>query len=323
MPEMHWIHYADAGQRTEETLVDDNLLCQGKIVFLRHSWLTGEEPTGKVTALTRWEDPTNYFKRVLQRLHIKQVGEPSVHKVKRTKGYVESTTGWSVGALNPARFAAYHFEDGFDHRSHPVWVSDSSRKMISTSAEAGLAATVHGIGGKLGFGRGTVRVWTCNKDPELSLEFMLPWQSDTHDLRAFAAKYLGYLAPYLDVEEALEAGSDGYLPRDKPADWGFSLEPNSISLDEGGEATVAVTVSAPTPGKAAFAVRVVEQGNPDNFVVSPIVEVEQTEEGAEEEARRLQEEAATERVRSQHEIAAKTQAQLKVKLLQHPPPKPK
>jgi hypothetical protein len=60
MPEMHWIHYRD-DQKKEERVVSDNLLCQGKIVFLRHSWLTKKEETGKVTALTRWEDPTKFF----------------------------------------------------------------------------------------------------------------------------------------------------------------------------------------------------------------------------------------------------------------------
>jgi hypothetical protein len=310
MPELHWIHYADPA-KSNEKFVDNNLLCQGKIVFLRHCWLTGESPTEKVTALTRMEDPTSFFGRILRRLHIRKIGAPSVLGVtERVEGEVESTTGWSVGALNPARFAAYHFEDGFGHQSPPIWVSDSARGSAENMVEAGIGATYQGAGGYVKTKRHTFVIWTCNKDPDLSLELMLPWQSGTHDLRAFAAEYLGYLAPYLDIEETLDAESDGYLPREVPEGWDFSLERDFITLGEGEGAAVDVTVSAPTPGRAAFAVRVVEQGNPDNFVVSPIIEVEQTQEDLQEEERRQQAEEEKEKEARRHEMVVEKQRRL-------------
>jgi hypothetical protein len=323
MPEMHWIYYADADQRTGEKAVDDDLLCQGKLVFLRHRWLRGEKSTGKVTVLTRWEDPTSFLARVGKNLHLKKLGGPSPYGVSpRTRGCVESDTGWSVGALNPARFAGYHFEDDFAHRSPVVWVSDSPSGTVDRNKHASIGAMIKGIGIHAGAGTKKFRIWTCNKDPDLLLELMLPWQPGPHNLRAFAVEYLAYLAPNLEAEEALDAASDGYLPPEAPADWHFSLEPTSISLGEGEEATVDVTVSAPTPGRAAFAVRVFEKGEPDNFVISPIVEVEQTVQGAQAEVRRLEAAADAEKARIQHEISAKKIERLKEEARKHPHPKP-
>lgn len=55
-------------------------------------------------------------------------------------------------------------------------------------------------------------------------------------------------------------------------------------------------VSALTVGKAVFAVRVVDKANPNNFVVSPIVAVEQTMEGIEQDRKEQSERARARRI---------------------------
>jgi hypothetical protein len=276
MPELHWIHYADLKRKSKETVVDNNLLCQGKVVFLRHSWLSGEDPLNEVTALTFQEDPTWFFWQILKSLRILKFGAPSEYKViPLAQGGVESAEHWSAGARNPSRFAAYHFEDGFGNRSPTIWVTDSARKKTSTSGAVGIGAMWESMGAKVHGGRHTLRVWTCNKDPDLTFELLLPGRSGKQDLWSFAAEYLGYLAPNLAAEEALDVASDGYLRREVPSGWDIRLERDSISLGEDEAAAIAVTISAPSRGTTAFAVRVAEKSNPDNFVVSPIVEVHQ------------------------------------------------
>ncbi|MFZ1993931.1 MAG: hypothetical protein WAU75_07470, partial [Solirubrobacteraceae bacterium] len=123
-------------------------------------------------------------------------------------------------------------------------------------------------------------------DPEVNLSVMTPWAQNADDnlreyLHELAADSTEEGEDSGQLEEELIAYLTPNLPEQAPGGWQFTLPTSQLSLRDGERAEVSVQLRAPTPGSAAFAIQVTEQGRAEpNSVVSDVVIIEVPEDPA-------------------------------------------
>lgn len=167
--------------------------------------------------------------------------------------------------------STYRFNCDHYHWSEELHVTQTRFAVVHANIGGGLAVPT--LGGtatmRAGFGRVAINVRAV-QDPQIEASIVWPW-SEQLDLADLIRSDIVPEATSRDTE--IEDLLSEMLPTATPSNWDIRLDTPSINLDEGEEVTLRVSVNAPTPGRAAFAValRDVDQ---DQLLVSEVFEYE-------------------------------------------------
>ena len=113
---------------------------------------------------------------------------------------------------------------------------------------------------------------------DVGVELLAPWGESDETLLDFVRAY------YLDVThdpaaanaaaEKFIAENGDVLPGERPANWGFSMEPGAFSGQAGGQESFALTGSLGSAGVTYLAIKLVDQADPSRVAVSRIFRLE-------------------------------------------------
>lgn len=217
------------------------------------------------------EVPSAFLAILLRLLRIERnpVTPVSLKAVKVAKGVSESEHTWSAAVPPNRTHVEWFFTDDKGFVSPQICVT---KRAVSTR-EGRLGATV-GIGptALIPAPELQVRADVEHKvitveavtDPVLRAELILPWEADVGDLRkVIHADISERVIKDLPAERREEADSllaellAQYLPNTPPPRWEITTRTEAFEVGPDAPAEVKVLVLAPTPGRAAFWVRLV------------------------------------------------------------------
>lgn len=116
-------------------------------------------------------------------------------------------------------------------------------------------------------------------DPTVHVTVLLPWHTtgdrDLTDLNNHVDQLARNFSHDVDedykaVTTALRRIFADSLPTEPPRGWRFSVEPDELSAKEGSSERLTINVSTPSPGFAAFALRLTSTDDPELSAVSDI-----------------------------------------------------
>jgi hypothetical protein len=178
---------------------------------------------------------------------------------------------WEASAGGPSRLARYHIEDDLGSpQSAVLWVTG---KRVVVERQGGLGAFFKGV--TLGVKQIVWRVKAC-EDPDFEVSLLLPWDEGSGSLVRHVKECFQYFLPDADADEAFDAAKASYFPSEPPEGWSLTLDKGYVHLEKGAEDSITLSVTAPTSGHMALALKLTEPGEEEG-VISEIVELDVSE----------------------------------------------
>ena len=276
---LHWIANGD------RAVMDDLTVPEGEVVLLQEDWAARQRPT-----YFRIELASGGFIDSVERFFgFTPSGDPetdTLSVVDTDSCRVESDGTWTAATPGPDHQAEYVFLDDFNHESPVIYVTDNGLS-ISVEGVRGAEVTneLGGVPYRLEAGKEQLFVeFSVNSDMdrELAVELLLPWEENPEqNLRLFTIDYLNYVAdlseePFEPNQSLFDEFSSGFFPEEAPAGWEAFTDTEVVSVSSEDSSQVTVVFSTPDDGQGAFAVRLVDTSDPSAFVVSNIIEIQQT-----------------------------------------------
>ena len=278
------LHWCDSSAVMR--ILDGGSVQVGKPVIMRADWLPG------------YDEPTTFDPHeeasLLQKIWRKLGGR--WHPMNPLLAYTPvpgislAREPWIAGVSEVTRQSGYYFTDHRGHASGSLHVSGATSWTRTTTCiwngvELVLPA---GFGVKIPAEVGDTTVVTgvgANKDPHLRVDMLTPWAEGELNLPRHVRMLVDEQFDRL-LRNGLEAGfdrpsdgalfeaTDGYLSTDVPWTPQLSEDSYEIDVDDLQPGRVEVLLppeAAQRPCKTAFALRLVNVEDPDDYVISDIV----------------------------------------------------
>ncbi len=293
MTETAYLHWCDA-QDTRQVL-DLDAITDGKLVRLRADWLDGyQQPNG-----FRISEELFFLTKLWRRLGGHWHPAAPLATDPATDRITFSRDGWRARPSRVSRQSSYFFTDNQGNTSGSLTVSGATTWVKHTGfAFNGVKVAVSGIGLEMSIGGHigsetithgvhaavdpvlNVEVLTAGGDGELDLvehvRQLLVERTDPDEEGRYAGGRLE-LAESL-TRDALIAVADGFLS-DAPGGWVPEVSPESQVLEVDADRPGEIAVDIPSyvfkeAGRTAYALRITNTENLDDYVISDLVTIE-------------------------------------------------
>jgi hypothetical protein len=275
--DLHWVHSDRVA-----AVIDGKAVRQDKSVRMRADWrLDCASP--KCFFI---HEESFFLARLVRRLGGSWHPMASFRAYDAAPGMSLSVDVWETGTRNVPGQSRYFFTDDAYNASGVLTVSSATHYVSKTQVESGgrMVAVVPGvteIGIRAAAGGATiVHGIGATEDPRLRVTLMVPWGQGDADLLGHLRHRLSSPRVELGNKEPtdsdLRQASQGFLSAD-PGPWVPNLrdgmEEITVDVDEerGVEVRVDLVFPKALSTRTAYALRVTDTADPDNFVVSDVV----------------------------------------------------